>query len=56
MEATGEKWCEAEVYRTAGEVALKSPEPDAAKAEAYLSARSPLRVNSRRSHGNWSQQ
>jgi class 3 adenylate cyclase/predicted ATPase len=36
MEATGEKWCEAEVYRTAGEVALKSPEPDPAKAETYF--------------------
>ncbi len=36
MEATGERWYEAAVYRTAGEVALKSPEPDAAKAEAYF--------------------
>ena len=36
MEASGEKWCEAEVYRTAGEIALKSLEPDAAKAEAYF--------------------
>ena len=30
------KWCEAEVNRIAGEIALKSPEPDAAKAEAYF--------------------
>ena len=29
-----EKWCEAEVHRIAGEIALMSPEPDAAKAEA----------------------
>jgi class 3 adenylate cyclase/predicted ATPase len=36
LEATGEKWCEALVYITAGEIALKSPEPDAAKAEAYF--------------------
>jgi predicted ATPase len=36
METTKEKWCEAEVYRTAGEIALKSPEPDAAKAETYF--------------------
>ena len=36
METTKEKWCEAEVHRTAGEIALKSPEPDAAKAEAYF--------------------
>jgi predicted ATPase len=35
-EATKERWCEAEVHRIAGEIALMSPEPDAAKAEAYL--------------------
>jgi predicted ATPase len=33
---TKERWCEAEVYRTAGEIALMSPEPDAAKAEGYF--------------------
>jgi predicted ATPase len=33
---TANKWFEAEVYRTAGEIALKSPEPDAAKAQAYF--------------------
>jgi hypothetical protein len=31
---TKEKWCEAEVHRIAGEIALRSSEPDAAKAEA----------------------
>ena len=31
-----ERWCEAEVNRVAGEVALKSPEPNAAKAETYF--------------------
>jgi predicted ATPase len=36
VETTTEKWFEAEIYRTAGEIALKSPEPDAAKAEAYF--------------------
>ena len=36
IEATKEKWCEAEIYRIAGEIALLSPEPDAAKAEAYF--------------------
>jgi predicted ATPase len=36
METTREKWCEAEIHRTAGEIALKSPERDAAKAEAYF--------------------
>ena len=35
-ETTKEKWCEAEVHRVAGEIALKSPEPDATKAQAYF--------------------
>jgi predicted ATPase len=36
IETTKEKWCEPEVHRMAGEIALKSPEPDAAKAEVYF--------------------
>ena len=36
VETTKEKWCEAEVHRMAGEIALKSPEPDAPKAQAYF--------------------
>jgi predicted ATPase len=36
VETTQERWCEAEVHRVAGEIALKSPSPDAAKAEAYF--------------------
>ena len=36
METSKEKWCEAEVNRVAGEIALKSPEHDAAKAEMYF--------------------
>ena len=36
VETTKENWYEAEANRVAGEVALKSPEPDAAKAEAYF--------------------
>ena len=36
VETTKERWCEAEVHRIAGEIALMSPEPDAAKAEAYF--------------------
>jgi predicted ATPase len=36
VEATKQSWCEAEVNRMAGEIALKSPEPEAAKAEAYF--------------------
>jgi predicted ATPase len=33
---TKERWFEAEVNRVAGEIALKLPEPDAAKAETYF--------------------
>jgi predicted ATPase len=34
VETTGESWCEAEVHRTAGNIALMSPQPDTAKAVA----------------------
>ena len=33
---SSERWCEADVNRIAGEIALKSHEPDPAKAEAYF--------------------
>jgi predicted ATPase len=36
IETTKQRWCEAEVNRTAGAIALKSPKPDTAKAEAYF--------------------
>jgi predicted ATPase len=36
VKTTRETWCEAEVNRIAGEVALMSPDADAAKAEAYF--------------------
>jgi len=36
IEPTKERWFEAEVNRIAGKIALKSPEPDAAKAKAYF--------------------
>jgi predicted ATPase len=36
VEATKERWHQAEITRMAGEIALKSPTPDAAKAEAYF--------------------
>jgi predicted ATPase len=36
IEATGERWWEAEVYRIAGEIALKTSQPDAAKPEEYF--------------------
>ena len=33
---TRERWFEAEIHRIAGEIALMSPGPDAAKAETYF--------------------
>jgi predicted ATPase len=36
VETTKERMWETEVHRVAGEIALKSPEPDAVKAEAYF--------------------
>jgi predicted ATPase len=36
LQTTKERWFEAEVNRTAGEIALMSHKPDAAKAEAYF--------------------
>ena len=35
IETTKERWCEAEIHRIAGEIALNC-QPDAAKAEAYF--------------------
>jgi predicted ATPase len=36
IETTKEKWCEAEIFRVAGQIAMLSPNPDAAKAEAFF--------------------
>jgi predicted ATPase len=36
IETHKERWCEAEVNRIAGKIALLMPEPDTAKAEAYF--------------------
>ena len=36
VETTKERWCEPEVHRTAGEIALMSPEQDAVKAQEYF--------------------
>jgi predicted ATPase len=36
VETTKERWFEAECNRIAGEIALKSPEQDVAKAETYF--------------------
>jgi predicted ATPase len=35
-ETTKERWCEAEINRVAGEIALLSPDRDAAKAKTYF--------------------
>jgi len=36
VETTKEKWCEADIHRTAGEIELMSPEPNTAKAQAHF--------------------
>ena len=36
LETTNERWCEAELYRIAGEIALLPNDPNPAKAEAYF--------------------
>jgi predicted ATPase len=36
VETTKERWCEAEISRVAGEIALTSPAPNVPKAEAYF--------------------
>ena len=36
LETAKERWFEAEANRMAGDIALKSPKPDTAKAEAYF--------------------
>jgi predicted ATPase len=51
MEVTEETWYEAEVNRVAGEIALKSPKPDAAKAEKYFDRA--LAVSRRQEAKSW---
>ena len=36
LNVTNERWCEADIFRIAGEIALQSPDRDAKKAEAYF--------------------
>ncbi len=36
VEATGERWAEADIHRMAGEIALMSSKPDATKAQAHF--------------------
>jgi class 3 adenylate cyclase/predicted ATPase len=38
VESSKEKWAEAEIHRVAGEIALRSPVSDAARAESYFTA------------------
>jgi predicted ATPase len=38
VESAKEKWAEAEIHRVAGEIALRSPVPDAARAESCFNA------------------
>jgi hypothetical protein len=52
VEAVKEKWFEADIHRTAGEIARMQADPDPAKAEAYSSKRSRLRAHRRRNPGN----
>ncbi len=51
VETTKEKWFEAEVHRIAGEIALLSPERDAAKAEGYF--KSALAVARKQQAKSW---
>ena len=52
IKTTKERWFEAEASRIAGEIALKSPEPDTAKAQAYFERALAVARNSRPSPGN----
>ena len=36
MDASGETWCEAELHRVAGEIALNSPEQDDNRVQMYF--------------------
>ena len=52
MEATKESWCEAEVNRVAGEVALSRPHLMRRRRKHISSARSPSHVSSKQSPGS----
>src|SRR5262249_13754843 len=49
--ATKERWTEAEINRVAGEIALKLPEPDAEKTQAYFER--PLTVARQQQAKSW---
>jgi tetratricopeptide (TPR) repeat protein len=52
VETSKERWCEAEVHRIAGEIALKSLVPDAEKQKRILIAHSQWRGGSKQNPGN----
>jgi predicted ATPase len=51
VESTKEKWAEAEIHRVAGEIALRSPVPNAARAESYFT--SALAIARRQQAKSW---
>jgi predicted ATPase len=51
VETTGERWCEAEVNRVAGEIALLSPEPEKVKAAEYFERA--LAISSKQQAKSW---
>ena len=52
VETTKERWCEAEVHRIAGEIALMSPSRMQRKRKRISSARSQSRANNKQNPGN----
>jgi predicted ATPase len=53
IETSKERWCEAEINRIAGEVALKSPNQDVAKAEAEALFQHALEVARQQQAKSW---
>jgi class 3 adenylate cyclase/predicted ATPase len=51
VESTKEKWVEAEIHRVAGEIALRSPVPDIARAESHFT--SALSIARRQQAKSW---
>jgi hypothetical protein len=51
-ETTRETWCEDEISRIAGEIALKSPEPDVEEPKLISNVPSQSHVSSRPNPGN----
>jgi hypothetical protein len=49
---TKETWCEAEINRTAGRMALKSPQPNIATAQAYFERALAVPANIKQNPGN----